>query len=507
MTDPERPADTAPAPGTTGGRLLARNTIWNLASQIIPVLVGLVAVRILIRGLGDERFGILMLAWSAIGYFSLFDLGLGRALTQAVSAAIGSKQDARLGTISATTLLLMFLLGLAGGVFLAAVSPWLIGSFLNIPASLQREALLAFFLMAASLPFVVMTAGLRGLMEAHQHFGTATMLRLPYAVFTFVAPVVILRWTHSVAVIVGVLVVGRIGLWLAHVIVCLREYAFLRTAKIGNYASVAHLLSAGGWMTVSNVLSPIMVSLDRFLIGALLSVAAVTYYVTPYEMVTKLLLIPGAVLGVMFPAFATTYAQSSPKLTRLFDSSVRMMLFLMFPATLLFVIFATEILQLWIGGEFPARSATIMQLLAIGVFINGPGQVGFAGIQAIGRADLSAKLHAIELPAYLATMIFLGNRFGLAGVAVAWSARIAFDTMAMCWLMRGHMPDGSKVVARGLVQLVALSVLLGVGFIPLGLTARLAMGSVILLGFVIIAWRYGLHPEERAIIASMTRRG
>lgn len=507
MTEPEDRADTGSASATTSGRLLARNTVWSLAAQIIPVLVALVAVRILIRGLGEERFGILMLAWSAIGYFSLFDLGLGRALTQAVSAAIGSKQNAGLGTISATTLLLMFLFGLAGGLLLVALSPWLIDGFLRIPESLEREALLAFYLMAASLPFVVMTAGLRGLLEAHQHFGMATLLRLPYAIFTFVAPIIILRWTPSVAVIVGVLVVGRLALWVAHVVVCLREYPFLRGARVGNYASVAHLLSAGGWMTVSNVISPIMVSMDRFLIGAIVSLAAVTYYVTPYEMVTKLLLIPGAVLGVMFPAFATTYAQSSPKLTRLFDSSLRIMLFLMFPTTLLFVMFAPEILQLWIGKDFPARSATIMQILAIGVFINGSGQVGFAGLQAIGRSDLGAKLHAIELPVYLATMIFLVNRIGLAGVAVAWTARIAFDTVAMCWLMRGHMPDGSTVVTRGLVQLVAISALLGVGFLPLALTTRLVVGSVMLLGFGMTAWRYGLHPEERAIIVNTMRRG
>ena len=46
-------------------------------------------------------------------------------------------------------------------------------------------------------------------------------------------------------------------------------------------------------MTVSNVVGPIMVYLDRFLIGALLPMAAVTQYVTPYEVVTKLTVIPG----------------------------------------------------------------------------------------------------------------------------------------------------------------------------------------------------------------------
>ena len=38
-------------------------------------------------------------------------------------------------------------------------------------------------------------------------------------------------------------------------------------------------------MTVSNVVSPLMSSLDRFVVGAVLSMTAVAYYATAYEAV------------------------------------------------------------------------------------------------------------------------------------------------------------------------------------------------------------------------------
>src|SRR6185295_477413 len=75
--------------GLTSGTLLARNVLLNLVGWVLPALVALVAVPILVRGLGDARFGVLALAWTAIGYFSLFDLGIGRALTHAVADRIG----------------------------------------------------------------------------------------------------------------------------------------------------------------------------------------------------------------------------------------------------------------------------------------------------------------------------------------------------------------------------------------------------------------------------------
>ena len=62
------------------GRTIARNTIWNIVGQSLPLLLAVVAIPLLIRRLGVDRFGVLTLAWALVGYFGLFDLGLGRAL-------------------------------------------------------------------------------------------------------------------------------------------------------------------------------------------------------------------------------------------------------------------------------------------------------------------------------------------------------------------------------------------------------------------------------------------
>ena len=57
-----------------------------------------------------------------------------------------------------------------------------------------------------------------------------------------------------------------------------------------------------------------MTSMDRFLVGMLLPVTNVAYYAMPYEIVTKLQLIPTAVTGVLFPAFSTSLRVKSDSL-------------------------------------------------------------------------------------------------------------------------------------------------------------------------------------------------
>src|ERR1700689_3952604 len=97
------------------GRLLARNVVWNLIGSGAPVLVAVFSIPILIRGLGKDRFGLLALAWALIGYASVFDLGIGRALTQLVAKKLGSNEPEDLSSLAWTSLLLMTLLGVIGG--------------------------------------------------------------------------------------------------------------------------------------------------------------------------------------------------------------------------------------------------------------------------------------------------------------------------------------------------------------------------------------------------------
>src|SRR5713226_920143 len=107
----------------TSGRLLARNTVWNLLGNGAPMIVAVFCIPVLIRGLGKERFGVLTLAWALIGYASLFDLGLGRALTQLVAKKLGVGEEREIPALAWTSLLLMMVLGLAGAAIVALASP------------------------------------------------------------------------------------------------------------------------------------------------------------------------------------------------------------------------------------------------------------------------------------------------------------------------------------------------------------------------------------------------
>jgi O-antigen/teichoic acid export membrane protein len=483
----------------TSGRLLARNTVWNLIGSGAPMIVAVFCIPILIRGLGKERFGVLTLAWALIGYASLFDLGLGRALTQLVAKKLGVGEDREVPALVWTSLLLILLVGVLGAAVVGLLSPWLVHRALNVPTALQRETLHSFYLLGLSIPVVISTAGLRGLLEAHQRFGLINALRVPMGVFTFAGPLLVLPFSKSLVPVVGTLVAGRVAAWALHLLVCLRVLPELGRSIAWQRSAAGPLLRFGGWMTVSNLVSALMVMIDRFLIGALVTMTAVAYYATPYEVVTKLWLIPGALVGVMFPAFSTSSAQDRNRTALLFGRSVKCILLVLFPMVLLLIVLAQEGLRVWLGTEFAANSVHVVQWLAVGVFINSLALVPSALVQGVGRPDLTAKLQVLELPVYLTALIWLTKKYGIEGAAIAWTGRVALDALILFIMARRLLPiDVSLRPQTALLTALGLATLALAG-LPQGLMLKSAFLLVTILGFVLVAWFRVLSPEERKL--------
>jgi len=488
--------------------MIGRNTVWNLLGQVAPALAAVFTVPILIHGLGTERFGVLTLIWLVVGYFSIFDLGLGRALTQLLAERLGRDDHESVPPLVWTALGLMACLGLVGAA-VAALSAPAIQHGLKMPAAVRAETLNAIYLLALSVPLVVSTTGLRGVLEARQRFDLANLVRLASGVFTYVGPVLTLAFSRSLVPITIVLLAGRAVTWAAYLAMCLHELPELRRRLAFSSALVKPLLRVGGWMTVSNVVGPVLVYLDRFFIATIIGAAAVAYYVTPFEIVTRLLMLPWAFAGVLFPLIASTFTPNPQRSARLFSRGMRLIFLTLFPFVLCAIAFAHEGLALWVGESFASHSDVVLRWLAVGVFMNGIVQVPFATIQAAGRADLTARIHLIELPLYVPTLWWMAHRWGIEGAAVAWMLRGGLDLVVQFIVATRLLPAKRQVAgvrARTLaVGGFAASAFAVAALVP-GLSMRAFVVVAALFAFGVLGWTHMLDADDRSYIRQVVTR-
>jgi O-antigen/teichoic acid export membrane protein len=501
---PEAELDTLNS--LTRGSLLTRNTVLNLIGQGFPLLVAIFAIPLLIRALGTDRFGVLALVWMVIGYLGLFDLGLGRALTKLAAQKFGGGQEQEIPILVSTSLFLMLIAGLLGAIAVYLLSPWLVRSVLKIPKAIQNETLYAFYVLAISVPVVISTAGLRGLLEAHQRFDLCNAVRIPMGIFTFLGPLLVLPVSQSLPPVVAVLVMGRFIAWLVHLLLCFSVMPSLRHGIALRKAVVGPLLSFGSWMTVTNIISPLMVYLDRFLIGAFISVTAVAYYATPYEVVTKLWLIPGALVSVLFPAFSTSFVQDYNRTGIIFRQGVKYLFLALFPLTLVIVTLGREGLDVWLGAEFSHQGTRVLQWLAVGVFINSLAHIPFALVQGVGRPDLTAKLHLSELPFYLIAVWWLIHAYGINGAAIAWVARVAVDALILFAMAIRFLPGCEYIMRRPVLIMVIALTTFGAATLPEGVTIKAIFLFLTLLVFGLGAWFQILSPKERETVQNRLKQ-
>lgn len=483
------------------------NTAWNLAGLGAPILAAVVAMPLLISQLGDARFGILALGWMVTGYFALFDFGVGRATTRSMAAL----RQAAAGGEHASVFWNSFyvhaaLAALAGLLFTVAVH-WFVDTAFAIPPALRDEAYAAFYWLAFSVPALVLASALRGPLEAEQRFDLVNAVKLPISVLNYLAPLLALQFTHRIDAVIAVIALSRWLATLAYGELCRRAVRLQPGHHAPHRDTITALLKDGGWLTVTSIAVPAIMMLDRGLIARLVSLEAVTYYVVPYEVVTKMWVLSASLLGAAYPLMS---ASRGHDLHRLCDQSLRWLLVTATPAALVVVVFAEDLLRLWVGPHIALHGAPVMQWLAVGVWINILAQVPLTALQASGRARIVGGVQLLELPLYAVLAWGLILRYGTAGAAAAWAVRAAIEWAALSFALHraeaqpGRWP-GISPVRLSLLSATIIASALTAYATPLSVKCLLAL--VLIAGLMVWQWRHLLTAQERGkLLARIPRR-
>ncbi|MFZ0393030.1 MAG: flippase [Terracidiphilus sp.] len=485
------------------GRMLARNTVLNLAGQVVPLSVAIFATPYVIHHLGPDRYGLYSLAWLVVGYFALFNLGIGPATTKYVAELLGRREVERLPGLVWTAVASQTCLGLAGGILLAATSPFLVERVLKIPAGLHPQARMIFLIMAVALPIDFVAGSFRGVLTASQRFDLLNAVSIPVGALMCIMPAGLIALGYGLPTIVFSLVLLRVASVSAVIVLSMQLFPTLRGICF-DFGLVRSLLGFGGWVTVSGVVGPILLYFDQFLIGAVLSISAVGFYTPPFNIANKLSILPACLNTSLFPAFSTSAGRGDLEwIRKTLIRSLKFLILIVGPAALLLVFFARPLLTLWLGTKFANEGALPLQILTAGVLINSLALIPYGLLQGVGRPDLTAKFHLAELPIHIGLVWFLVMHFGLPGAALAWTLRVTLDFVlliaAACRITR---TSPRLLAARDLRRSVGTLAVLAMGLLLLWTSTHVFLPEAaftLLLsgGFLLAAWHYVLNIEEK----------
>jgi O-antigen/teichoic acid export membrane protein len=325
--------------------------------------------------------------------------------------------------------------------------------------------------------------------------------RIILGISTFVLPYIVSLIVDSLFWIVFSLLLIRLMVWIFYL------FAALKTNKelLENFSPLFKIeilkpvFRISIWITIVNVVGPIILYSDRFLISSLLSLTAVTFYSTPYEMITKLLIIPTAFVGVLFPAFSASYV-SAPNLSKdLFKKSAKFIFIFIYPIVLLITIFSFDGLSMWLDQDFARESVLVLQFLSVGILFSSLSSIPNNFFQGIGKPNIPATLNLIELPIYVFLMYVFIKIYGINGAAFFWMIAAGID--AIINYLIAYYKFGI-VLEKNLLLILFASILivLSVPFLLSILWIKIILSVILIALFILISWKLVLIDEEKRFL-------
>lgn len=413
----------------------------------------------LLQGLGAARLGVFTLAIGLIGFSGVLDLGLGRALTQAVASERGrGAVPSELAALVRRALWLLSALGVFWGGALWVGTPVLVERVFGFEALVVREAVAGLHWVAVSLPAALVATGLVGCLEGYQRFAAVNVARLFLGTATFLAPGLTAALTQRLDLALAALAVVRIAALLPWYFL-VRPHVGERGGRPATADALGRLTRFGAWLTVSSVVGPLMVFADRFYLASVLPPAVVALYTVPLDAVSRIAALPMGAVNAAFPELAkrTASRAASAELVR---AAATAMALLWLPLIAIPMLLAEELLGWWLNAAMASECRDLARWLLLGVFLNGFAHIPYAMLQSVGRSDLTAKMHLLELPAYALLLVFAVAEFGILGAALAWCLRITLDTILLFVGAVRMAPECRAVLRQAGVRVAAGALLL-----------------------------------------------
>lgn len=404
-----------------------RNSSYNLVGMVIPVAVSLVTIPITISLIGEARYGVLALVWLALSYFGQFDLGLSNAATNALSRdrAEGGAQS---GAILRSAVLVNLVLGCTVGTIIYFLASYGV-SYLKTDSGLQRELTTALPWVAACIPIISVGASLIGGLISLERFALTTSIGVLGNVLFQVAPM-FTAWLVSPSLI-WIIPVAVVARSIPTIVSAIAVSTYIKWISASfDSKQMSALLSYGGWIMVSNIVGPLLVSIDQFAIGAFVGVIAVTYYNVSYSLASKLLMVPNAVATTLFPRLSYLDGATAFQMGQ---KANEISILVLAAATIPAVLLTKPFLSLWLNPSFADAAADTAVILFLAAAVNGAAYLPVTYLRSRQKPHVTAIIHVSEIIPFLG-VLWLGLRYyGVEGAAGAWLFRALLDLLLFNW--------------------------------------------------------------------------
>jgi O-antigen/teichoic acid export membrane protein len=467
---------------------IVSHSVVLLFAQLGSAAIALVTTPYIALGLGAERYGVYILAFVLLGYFSLLDFGLSHALVKRISEVDAPNSAAVIEELIDTAATLYGAITIP----VVLVVTWVhrpILYFAGVPDAALPVIESAFLVLLLSIPFAIAITVLNAALRGIARFDFVTLFSLTTNGLFSIGAAVLVATGASLTTLFGFYVVLTAGNAIAHWVVVRRLLPAVRLFPRVRLSRLASLLTFSRYMAANQLGATLLQSLDKLLVARLISIQMVGYYAIPVFLSQRLNSLGAAVAIVGFPVASASFARGEVDAFRVrYLQSARALAFMTLAPALAVVILAERILTFWMSPEFAAHGAVALRLLAVGMFAISVATVDAVSIEGAGRPGVSTSFVLIAGTANIAGIALLAPTFGVTGVALSVAASyIGLACLDIWYCTRHVLGMGVGAWARHVAVPSLLTVAICAPIILVAREAVSSLGSLLLVAVFAVA--------------------
>lgn len=397
-----------------------KSGIFGVSGLVAPALIYLFVTPILVRYLGDARYGLLVIFLTIPAFLGNVDFGLGAGGVLSMGQALATGDTRKAVELHRELITIFSLLGvvLAAVVYMAASG---VVGMLGLPQAVDyAQALVLVRLGAAALLLSVLTAAVSILPRALEQFPRITLIQVLGKVFLWLGVTALaFRGFGLIGIFLWILAVESLVL-AAYVVWNIRLLPVLSWLPTLCFQEVRGLVGFSLHAFIAQLSSSFAYHMDKFLLAYFLGPASVAYYSVAVGSASKILVLAGVLSAFVFPrAVNLNVAAATDALRQLYLRASRFTLLALAPLLIPGVLLTPTLLRIWLGPQFAARSAAPMQVLIGAYFLAAVSVVPSHIYNGKGNTRISAFYATTGTLMNVSLCLVLIPRFGILGAAMA----------------------------------------------------------------------------------------
>lgn len=394
---------------------LIHSALFSSLSWFLPITLTFIATPIVMKGLGNEQYGLYNLILSFVSYS--FSFGVGRAVTKYVAEYRSSGKNEEISEIITASFWFSIVLSLIGGLIIVIFSKPIVADILQINPELQDLAIKSLYIACTTIAFLMIGQVFQAVLQGIHRFDRISLLITISGFLLNIGNIILVFSGFSFfALVLWNLFLTALNSFFYYFLA--RKY--LPETKIGfriGKKTARLVLSYGSGVIGYQIFSNALLIFEKSWITRNLGAENLTFYVVPMTLVLYMHAFISSIVLVIFPVMNELQNQRE-QLLQLYQRATKIVISTVVFIVLTLICSSKVLLTLWISSEFAEKSATLMIVLTLSFSVFSITCIIWQMAESFGHPRFNTLISMIWFAVSVPLMVWLIFPAGLFGTAI-----------------------------------------------------------------------------------------